>query len=133
VAKLGLAIKGWSSARPLVALITVFALFLRLAWPAPPIAVVAGGPADFGEHALCLAGGSDAPLPGNEAPAVPSEHDGGHCCLFHAVSGPAPLPPVLVGRLAFAEVMPSPAADTSYRTPAYPPGTSPARAPPAAI
>jgi hypothetical protein len=122
-----------SFARPLVALLAVFALSLRLAWPAPPIALVAADLANLGEHALCLTGSSDAPQPGNEAPAAPSEHDGGHCCLFHAVSGPAPLPPAIGARIAFAgTALPLPA-DAPYRTLAYPPGTSPARAPPFAI
>jgi hypothetical protein len=132
MAKLRLANKGWSG-RPLVALIAVFALSLRLAWPAPPIALVATIDANFGEHALCLAAGSEAPLPGNEAPAAPSEHDGGHCCLFHAVSGPVSLPPAIAVRVAFAETVLAPPADAPYRAPVYPPGTSPARAPPFAI
>ena len=132
MARLGSALKYGSYVRPLVALIAVFALSLRLAWPAPPIALATTGPADFPEHALCLAAGSEAPTPGNEGPAAPSEHDGGHCCLFHAVSGPAPLPPVITAPLAFAAVALPPPADQPYRTPAYPPGTSPARAPPAA-
>ena len=132
MAKLGSALKDGKYVRPLVALIAVFALSLRLAWPAPPIAFAATGPADFPEHVLCLAAGSDAPAPSNEAPAVPSEHDGGHCCLFHAVSGPAPLPPVIAARLAFAAVAPPLPTNAPYFTPAYPPGTSPARAPPTA-
>jgi hypothetical protein len=116
--------------RSMTALIAVFALCLRLAWPAPAVPLAAVGPVGFGEHALCLAGGAEAPVPGGETPAVPSEHDGGHCCLFHAASGPAPLPPVLPAGIAFAAiVLPSPP-DQPYRTPAYPPGTSPARAPP---
>jgi hypothetical protein len=133
VAKLRLANKGWSSGRPLVALIAVFALSLRLAWPAPPIGLVIIGDASFGEHALCLAAGSEAPPPGNEAPAAPSEHDGGHCCLFHAASGLSSLPPAIVARVAFAEPVLALPADAPYRAPAYPPGTSPARAPPFAI
>lgn len=131
--KLRLLIKEWGSARPLIALIAIFALSLRLAWPAPPIAGVATGTADFGEHALCLAAVGDAPLPGNEPPAAPSEHDGGHCCLFHAVSGPAPLPPAIAARIAFADTVPPLPPVAAYRNPAYPPGTAPARAPPFAI
>ena len=132
VAKQGFSGSNRSRARPLVALLAVFALSLRLAWPAPPIALAASGPGDFSEHALCLTGGSDAPQPGNQAPAAPSEHEGGHCCLFHAASGPASLPPAISARIAFTEIaLPLPA-DAPYRTPAYPPGTSPARAPPLA-
>jgi hypothetical protein len=113
------------------ALIAVLALCLRLAWPAPPLSLI--GPADFGEHALCLAAGSDAPPPGNNAPADHADHDGLGCCVFHVASGAAPPLPGMDAPVAFAAIALPPPPDQPYRAPAYPPGTSPARAPPFAI
>jgi hypothetical protein len=120
----------------LAALIAVLALCLRLVWPAPPIppAVIgADGVATFGEHALCLAGGGDLPASGKETPAAPADHadhDSARCCLFHAVSGVTPVPPAAAMRIAFVAPAPPSVEAVPYRAPAYPRGTSPARAPP---
>jgi hypothetical protein len=133
VAKQAIQRSNGDGARRLAALIAVLALCLRLVWPAPPMpsAVIgADGVATFGEHALCLAGGGDLPASGKEAPAAPADHDSARCCLFHAVSGVTPVPPAAAMRIAFvAPAAPSVEA-VPYRAPAYPRGTSPARAPP---
>ena len=115
------------------ALIAVFALCLRLAWPAAPVLTATIDPADFGEHALCLAGGADVPSPAKDAPSAPSNHHGLVCCPFHAAFGTAPAPPVAAGRIAYAEIVLRSPPNQPYLAPVYPPGTSPARAPPTVI
>jgi hypothetical protein len=120
----------WMAMRSITVLIALFALSMRLTWPAPPIPFVATGPVDFGAHALCLAGSNDEQRqPGNDGPADHADHDGLGCCLFHGASATAP-PPVLTAGIAFAAIALPPPADQPYRAPAYPPGASPARAPP---
>ena len=115
------------------ALIAVFALCLRLAWPAAPALTATIGPADFGEHALCLGGGADVPPPAKDAPSAPSNHDGLGCCPLHAAFGAVPVAPVGAGRIAFAGIVQRSPPNQPYLAPVYPPGTSPARAPPTAI
>ena len=115
------------------ALIAVFALCLRLVWPAAPVLTATIGPADFSEHVLCLAGGADAPSPAKDAPSAPSNHDGLGCCPLHAAFGAAPVPSVRAGRITFAEIVLRSPPNQPYLAPVYPPGTSPARAPPTAI
>jgi hypothetical protein len=98
----------------------------------PPAAIGADGAVTFGEHALCLAGGGDLPASGKETPAAPADHadHDSACCLFHAVSGVTPTPPAAAERIAFAAPVPPASEAVPYRAPAYPRGTSPARAPP---
>ena len=82
-----------SGARAFGAILALFALCLRLAWPAPPVPTTpdAGLLAALGEHALCLAAppaeGKPDPSRDNPQPADHADHDGLGCCLWHAAAG----------------------------------------------
>jgi hypothetical protein len=92
--------------------LALFALCLRLAWPAPmPVAAAADWRAatGFDEHLLCLAAPANDAVPpaaphGN-SPAAPDHagHDGLGCCPWH-------------GAFAFALPTPAPAAPVRYDT-----------------
>jgi hypothetical protein len=118
--------------------LAVLALFVRLAWPTPPIlAQVEAGPlAAFGEHALCLAApASTDPAPVSDDRLPPpggghADHDHSLCCLWHASAGFAPPQIDIAARIVFIETtLPTVATAADFR-PAKLTGPTRARAPP---
>jgi hypothetical protein len=124
------------------ALLALFALCLRLAWPGPATPLPSPNldlAAAFGEHALCLAA-ADAegkvPLPPNGGSLPQSgdhaDHDGLGCCLWHAAAS-ATLPRAADGSpvlFVFAsDILPAAEAPSRFSRPI---GPLQARAPPAA-
>jgi hypothetical protein len=120
------------------AALALFALCLRLVWPAPPVPAAADTSlvAALGEHALCLAApladGKAAPASERQAPhqGDHADHDGLGCCLWHAVAG-FTLPPVGgAARVAFAEIRAPGTIPSTSLLPARSAGPAQARAPP---
>lgn len=120
----------------LAALLAIFALCLRLAWPAPPLATSPdlALAATLGEHALCLAaatGDDNAPSPRNQQPTGEHvDHDGLGCCLWHAAANAA-LPRIpTVAPIVFAERDIPRLGQGTAKLAARPSGPHQARAPP---
>jgi len=120
-------------------LLAVLALFVRLAWPTPPIlAQVEAGPlAAFGEHALCLAvPASTDPAPVSDDRLSPpggghADHEHSLCCLWHASAAGFALTQIdTAARIVFIETtLPTVATAADFR-PAKLTGPTRARAPP---
>jgi hypothetical protein len=75
------------------AFVAGLALYLQLALVgAGALPVTSGVPADaLGDHALCLAGGGNAPTqPADNAPAAPTHDHTLFCCIWHSLAGIAP-------------------------------------------
>lgn len=115
------------------AFVAGLALYLQLAFVgAGALPVTAGVPADaLGQHALCLAGGGNAPAqPADNAPAPPTHDHTLFCCLWHSLPSIAPQTAQAAAPIAYTIVaLTKPDSAALTRGPYRGPGN--ARAPPA--